>query len=331
MSDALRSRESDSHHFDAHLLAHLDPELAAATALVIRPDLGDIARARQLISKLRNSDPSAEAHAEGRITIEERLIPRGSGEELLRLRIYRPVSTSGLQPAVLFFHSGAFVLGDLETEHGRCVRYAADGGCTVISVEYRLAPEHPYPAGLEDCFAALRWTHENADSLGVDRARVAVAGNSAGGGLAAGVALLARERGGPAIALQMLIYPVLDDRQATVSMTRFDATPIFDNRNTRQMWSYYLGARKTAPVFGAPARETNLAGLPDAYILTAEFDPLRDEALDYGIRLLQAGVSVDLRNWVGTYHGFDHQVAEAAISQRAIADQVFHLQRILRQ
>lgn len=308
----------------------MDPELAAASVLMERPDISDVPSARALALTLREETSSAEEETFGRVTVEERQIPTFDPEIEMTVRLYTPVGPRHLRPAVVFFHGGAFVLGDLESEHPRCLRYSADAGCVVVSVDYRLAPEHPFPAGPEDCYTALCWVEEHARELGIDQARVAVAGSSAGGALAAAVCLMSRDRGGPTLALQMLIYPVLDDRMSTASMRTFVDTPIWDTLNTVAMWDQYVPDRAEVSSYAAPAREENLAALPSAYILSAEFDPLRDEAIAYALRLLQAGVSVELHQVAGAYHGFDQQVADAAISRRALSDQIHHLKRFLR-
>ena len=308
----------------------MDPELAAASVLMERPDISDVPGARALALTLREETSSAEEETVGRVRVEERVIPSSDPEIEMAVRIYTPVGLLQLRPAVVFFQGGAFVLGDLESEHPRCLRYSADAGCVVVSVDYRLAPEYPFPTGPEDCYTALCWVVEHAKELAIDEARVAVAGSSAGGALAAAVCLMARDRGGPTLALQVLIYPVLDDRMSTTSVRAFVDTPIWDERNNVAMWDQYLTDRNTVSSYAAPAREENLAGLPSAYILSAEFDPLRDEAILYALRLLQAGVSVELHQVAGAYHGFDQQVADAAISRRALSDQIHHLKRFLR-
>ena len=175
----------------------------------------------------------------------------------------------------------------------------------VVSVEYRLAPEHPFPAGLEDCYAALVWTATEAKKLGIDPERIAIAGQSAGGGLAAATALLARDRGGPKLCFQLLEIPELDDRLDTPSMLAFTDTPLWNRPNAVWSWRHYLGPDHRGEVspYAAPARAENLAGLPPAYISTMEFDPLRDEGILYALRLLQAGVSVELHSYPGTFHG----------------------------
>jgi acetyl esterase len=184
-------------------------------------------------------------------------------------------------------------------------------------VEYRLAPEHPYPAGIEDCFATLAWLHEEASALGIDAGRVAVAGQSAGGGLAAGLALLARDRSGPPICFQLLGIPELDHRLETTSMQTFVDTPLWHRPNAELSWAHYLGPDpgEVAP-YASPSIAEDLTGLPPAYVSVMEFDPLRDEGIAYAARLLEAGVSVELHAYPGTFHG-SAVATTAAVSKRA--------------
>jgi len=307
----------------------MDPELAAASVLLERPDISDALGARALLDDLREPSSSADEETVGLVEWSDRQIRTPYGTDLT-VRVYSPVPLGRRHPAVVFFHGGAFILGDLESEHDRCLRYSAEGQCVVVSVDYRLAPEYRFPAGADDCYSALCWAVENAAELGIDANRLAVAGSSAGGALAASTALMARDRGGPAIALQMLLYPVLDDRMVTASMDKFVDTPVWDSANNAAMWAQYMPTGETATLYAAPARADSLAGLPNSYIMTAELDPLRDEAIEYALRLLKEGVSVELHQIAGAYHGFDTRVPDAAISRRAVDDQIHHLRRFLR-
>ncbi len=257
---------------------------------------------------------------------EDRMIPGPAGAPDVPIRIYRPKRDSNaIRPAVIEIHGGGFVIGSIEMMDAWCQRVAAEIDAIVVSVEYRLAPEAPYPAGLEDCYAALSYTAGNAEQLEIDPTRIAIAGQSAGGGLAAATALLARERGGPALCFQLLEIPELDDRLDTPSMLAFDDTPLWNRPNAVWSWRHYLGPDHDGDVsqFAAPARATNLANLPAAYISTMEFDPLRDEGILYGLRLLQAGVSVELHSYPGTFHG-SALLATASVSKRG-ADEALHV------
>ena len=212
---------------------------------------------------------------------------------------------------------------------------AADLEAVVCSVEYRLAPEHPYPAAIEDCYAALAWFSANAAELGVDPDRIAISGQSAGGGLAAGTALLARDRGGPALCFQLLDIPELDHRLATPSMTQFVDTPLWNRPNAVVSWTWYLGpdfdgpGSADVPIYASPSVADDLSGLPPAFVSVMEFDPLRDEGIDYAARLLEAGVSTELHAYPGTFHG-SSLVQEAAVSKQSARDAFAALGKALR-
>jgi acetyl esterase/lipase len=259
------------------------------------------------------------------VTVEERLIPGPAGAPEVRVRVYTPTSVAGPRPAFVSIHGGGFVLGDLDIDAPGCFEIADEIGAVVVSVDYRLAPEHPYPAGLEDCYAALEWTAAKASELGVDPARIAIGGSSAGGGLTAGLALLARDRGGPAVTFQYLGIPELDDRLETPSMTQFVDTPMWNRPNAVLSWKYYLGGQP-ADQYAAPSRAEDLSGLPPAYVSVCEFDPLRDEGLVYATRLIQAGVPTELHHFPGTFHG-SGAVVTAAVSKRMAAERVDAIRR----
>jgi acetyl esterase/lipase len=266
-----------------------------------------------------------------RVVVEEQSAPGADAGTEIPLRIYAPVDrTGGPAPALVFFHGGAFVLGDRYTEELRCLRYAAEARCVVVSVDYRLAPEHRFPAAVDDCYLGLEWTVSHAAELDVDPGRVGVGGSSAGGALAAAVALMARDRGGPALMVQILNYPVIDDRMQTPSMRAFDSTPLWTSGASADMWQHYLGDAETrgeVSAYAAPGRATDLSGLPAAYVLTAELDPLRDEGIEYARRLMEAGVPTELHTVAGACHGFDIIAAQGALGKRAIEEQVRALVR----
>ncbi len=233
------------------------------------------------------------------------------------VRIYRG-GEANPAPVVVYCHAGGFVLGNLDTDHRQCVELARRGDCTVVSVDYRLAPEHPYPAALDDAIAVLRWVAGNATELGVDAARLAVAGSSAGATLAACLAHGAADGSLPAVVFQLLHQPVLDDRD-TASKAEFCASPAFDSEAADLMWRYYLGPIG-GPVAGSvaavPARRDRLGGLPPALITCAEIDPFRDEAVDYALQLLRAGVSTELHVFPRTCHGFDSLLPDWSASEQ---------------
>jgi acetyl esterase/lipase len=267
-------------------------------------------------------------HAE-EIEVSEHAITSGDGRAI-RIRAYVPRIARERLPALVYFHGGAFIVGDLETDDRECRLTCMQAECAVLSVDYRLAPEHPFPAGVEDGFRALLWAAEGAEPLGIDGRRLAVGGASAGGCIAASVALMGRDRGGPRLALQQLIYPVLDDRSRTASST-WMGTPVFDHAQCVLMWEQYLTGidRQHIPFYAAPARAERLAGLAPAYILVAGVDPLRDEALEYGRRLLDAGVPVELHHLPGAVHGFD-KLGDTPLARRATANRNGCLRAALR-
>jgi acetyl esterase/lipase len=237
---------------------------------------------------------------------QDRTVPGPDGAPEVPIRIYRPKADAAAPRAGVFeIHGGGFLIGSIDMMDAWCQRIAIDCDAVVVSVEYRLAPENPFPAGLEDCYAALCWMAEQAGDLGTDRDRIAIAGQSAGGGLAAATALLARDRSGPALCFQLLEIPELDDRLETPSMQAFTDTPLWNRPNAVWSWKHYLGPDHSGEVspYAAPARAKDLSGLPAAYVSTMEFDPLRDEGILYALGLLQAGVPVELHSYAGTFHG----------------------------
>ena len=212
-------------------------------------------------------------------------------------------------------------------QHAFAINLVRRLGVRVALVEYRLAPENPFPAGLDDCYAALCWLHDEAAALGVDRDRIAVGGQSAGGGLAAATVLLARDRGRPAVCFQYLDIPELDHRLDTPSMRAFVDTPMWSRAQAEASWRDYLGSYAAAvSPYASPAIAPDLRRLPPAYVTTMEFDPLRDEGIAYALRMLQAGVSVELHNFPGTFHGSMIAIS-AAVSRRAHAELLVALAR----
>jgi len=254
-----------------------------------------------------------------------------TGAPAVPVRVYKPQQPSGRIPGLLYIHGGGFVLGSVDSEHAAAVAIAKALNIVVVSVEYRLAPEDPYPAGIEDCYAALEWFAGNTVSLDVDSKRIGVCGQSAGGGLAAGVALLARDRNGPELCFQFLGIPEVDDRLVTPSITQFIDTPMWDRPKAIMSWKFYLGDKwqsggKDVPIYASPARATDLSGLPPAFVSVMEFDPLRDEGINYALKLLECGVSTELHAYPGTFHG-SSIVVSAKVSQRASKDMMAGLAR----
>lgn len=310
-----------------------DPELAALLDLIPQGslDLTDPVATRESFVELI-AGMNADLDCSG-VVLQDRTIEGPEGDPDIGIRVYTPEAQAGTAPCILHIHGGGFVVGNLDSEMGSCLNLARQLGVVVVSVDYRLSPETPFPGGLEDCYAALVWTHNNSSELNIDADRIAVLGMSAGGGLGAATALLARERGGPGICFQFLGIPELDDRLETPSMQTFHDTPMWSRPNAELSWDAYLGEAwsrgdSDVPALAAPAREDNLAGLPPAYVSTMEFDPLRDEGIIYALKLLQAGVPTELHSFPGTFHG-SALFAHARISQREHAEQLSVLRRAL--
>jgi acetyl esterase len=234
--------------------------------------------------------------------IVDRTLPGPAGE--IPVRLYLSNAARPL-PVLVYFSGGGWVLGSLDTVDAVCRRLANAASCAVVSVAYRRAPENPFPAGLEDCYAATRWTAEHGGEHGLDGERLAVGGASAGGNLAAAVALLARERGGPRLVVQLLVYPPLDHRVAIPSMRERSDPPSFSPEDVAWCWSHYLAdpADGESPL-ASPLRAGDLRGLPPALVITAELDPLRYDDELYAARLREANVPVELVRFDGMAHGF---------------------------
>jgi acetyl esterase len=299
-------------------MAGIDPELEAFIPLFPPADLTDPVTTRKNLAELAAAAPAPDTMG---MEIEDRTVP---ADPDVPVRIYRPHRAQG---AIVWLHGGGFVMGDLETEHPWAVRVADGSGAVVVSVGYRRALEHRFPAALDDAYAVLAWTAGHAAELSIDPERIAVGGHAAGAGLAAAVALRARDQHGPPVRYQLLNQPELDDRQETWSARHFTDTPFMTRDKAAASWRHYLGSAPASP-YAAPARADDLSGLPPAYITSAEFDPNRDEAIGYAQRLLQAGVSVELHQWPGTFHG-SQAILSAEVSQRQTAELAAALRRAL--
>ncbi|TCK22171.1 alpha/beta hydrolase [Pseudonocardia endophytica] len=298
----------------------LDAELRAAAAALPRIDRTDVARARRI-----TASPSPPAPPDD-VTVSDHTVRAADGHDV-RLRMYRPDRATG-DGAVYHVHGGGFVLGGLGSDHLRTVEIARETGAAVVSVGYRLAPEWPFPAPVDDVYTGLT----GLPDLDIDPARVVLHGVSAGGGLAAAAALMARDRGTPPVRGLVLVSPMLDDRLATASSLRFTDTPALTRRDLQICWSAYLGAlapgSAEVPAYAAPARALDLRGLPRTYVAAAELDPLRDEAVAFAQSLLGAGVPVELHLFPGTYHG-SVLVRGAAVSERQTAEEGVVLRTML--
>jgi acetyl esterase/lipase len=297
---------------DQQVQDRLDPEIA--TILAALPAMEWTAGG--LAGRRSAPVPSPELSSE----VERRdfVVPGNDPAEKLTLRVHRPVGVTSPLPALYWMHGGGYVVGSYAGEDARFDRWCRRLRLVGISVEYRLAPEHPYPAPIEDCYAGLLWVFAHADELLVDAHRVGIGGSSAGGGLAAALALMARDRGQVEPAFQLLNCPMLDDRQVTASSRR--DTPVWNPQANQFGWSSYLGplyGGSEIPAYAAPARAEDLAGLPPALVSVGTVDGFFDEDVAYAERLNRAGVPTELAVWPGAPHGFEAVAPNSALAQRS--------------
>jgi len=307
-------------------LSRLDSELA-----VILPsfpeEMSDINRDNvSAIREMMNAQATEPAPTP--VQIEERTLKTSdSGQSDVRVLIYRKPSEQA-QAGLIWIHGGGYILGTAEDDRARKIAEQLD--CAVISVDYRLAPEDPFPAGIEDCQAALLWAVENAQELGIDATRVAIGGASAGAGMAAGLAQMNRDRGGPTLAMQLLLYPMLDNLHDTPS-GHITNTPVWNRHTSLNAWEMYLDGvpGKGASPYAAAIRATDLKGLPPAYICVGAEDLFRDENIEYARRLNEAGVPAELTVYPGLFHGADVFMPTARLSQRLDSEFIHALNRAL--
>ena len=292
-------------------------------------DLTDISVTRAGLDALMSQMPSPELPAE--ISVEEAQIPGIGTDPDVPIRIYKPESLPPNAPGLVWIHGGGMVLGSAEMDDAGSAAIAEQHQCVVISVDYRLAPENPYPAPLHDCYAALKWFAKNANSLGVSSDRIAIGGASAGGGLAAGTALMARDKGGPNLIFQLLVFPMLDHRNETPSSFGTSDTRVWNREANIIAWEAYLNNIEPIPSYASPSITDDLSGLPPTYINVGTLDIFVDEDIDYAARLSQAGVPVELHVYPGAFHGSNGFVAESSLSLRWAADQSAALEAALNQ
>lgn len=318
------------------MTSRLDPELVAPLEDFLNLtggglDLHDIPAARVMANQ-RFAVMKAEATKVEGVTTEDRQVPGPEGAADVAVRIYQPTDRSDTLPALLWIHGGGYVLGSIETGDLRARQLAKAVPCVAVAVEYRLAPEHPFPAPLEDCYAALKWLSSHCDGLGVEKSRIAIGGISAGGGLAASLALLARDRNEVKVAFQLLIYPMIDDRNTTAASEAVPDTSPWTREHNLIGWRSYLGREpggEDVSPFAAASRATDLTGLPPAYLSVGELDLFLNENIEYAQRLLGAGVPTELHVYPGACHGFDGFAPPANISQRFNAEIDKVLRRVL--
>ncbi len=250
--------------------------------------------------------------------VEDRKIPGPAGQ--IPVRVYTPRG-NGPFGVLMYFHGGGWVIGNIETHDVLCRDLTDGAGCVTVSVDYRLAPEHRFPAAPDDCYAATKWVAEHASALNIDANRVAVGGDSAGGNLAAVVSQMARDQKGPKIACQLLIYPATDCANETASQREFSKDGYILSRSDMDwFYNHYLTAKDKTNPYACPGLTKNLAGLPPAFVLTAEIDPLRDEGEAYGEALRKAGVKVRLKRYNGVCHGFVSMASLLDQGKQAVAE-----------
>ena len=325
----LDSKKSARPPFDPELESLLRANSFLSVPLLPR----HIERLREALAAPAARMPDSALRRAGKVAFEELTIPASEGAAGLPLLVLRPAHGTGPRPGVCFFHGGGMVSGDNRTGIEIMLDWVEQLHVVVASVAYRLAPEHPHPAPVEDCYAALTWLDANRAWAGIDTQALLLAGTSSGGGLAAGVGLLARDRNGPKISDQILMCPMLDDAAAFHSSSELDREGVWDARSNRTGWEALLGSTRgtdQVPCCAAPSRERVLAGLPATYLDVGAVETFRDEVIDFGARLAQAGVSTELHVWAGAFHGFDVLAADSAVARAARASRVEYLRRRLR-
>ncbi|WP_223693625.1 alpha/beta hydrolase [Leifsonia poae] len=297
-----------------------DPELEAVLAVLaesmppsITPEMIPLMRQSAIIE---TSDDLGERGIER----SDLTIPGYRGDDIV-VSVYTKKGHTGTGPGIFHTHGGGMIIGDRFVGIAPMLDWVEQHDAVCVTVEYRLAPEFPDPYPVEDCYAGLVWMTENATALGIDPGRILIAGGSAGGGLAAGTALLARDRSGPALCGQLLIYPMLDDRDATVSTRQIDGVGVWDRTSNVTGWSALLGERRgtdDVSIYAAPARATDLSGLPPAFIDCGSAEVFRDEDVAYASALWASGVQAELHVWPGGFHGFDMMAPHTALARSMV-------------
>jgi acetyl esterase/lipase len=313
-----------------------DPELSAALSALsaglppaLTPEMIPIIRQGASVMGTISDD---DLRRDGRFTIEERSVPGLAGDPDVPLLICRPAAATGALGCIYHTHGGGMILGDNRIGVPEMLEYAEQFNLVVVSVDYRLAPETPHPGPVNDCYAGLVWTAAHAGELGFDPARLIVAGGSAGGGLAAAIVLMARDLGGPALLGQLLICPMLDDRNESPSAVQMAGLGVWDRTANATGWGALLGAAAGGPdvsPYAAPARAADLSNLPPAFIDVGSAETFRDEDVTYASRIWQAGGRAELHVWPGGFHGFDGMAPAAVLSRDARQARVRWLDRLL--
>lgn len=306
----------------------IDPEIAAALAAM--PRFGPFTFEQLPAMREQRFAQLAAVELSDRVERTDYTIAGPTGDPDVTIRVHRAKDAQGALPCVYFMHGGGYVMGTYAMDDLRFDRWCQQLNCVGVSVEYRLSPETAYPGPLEDCYAGLKWVYDHADELGVDRGRLGIGGASAGGGLAAGLGLLARDRAEVPLAFQLLIYPMIDDRMTSVSSGW--EVPIWPPASNERGWAAYLGplVGGDVPLYAAAARAAEVAGLPSTYIMVGSLDGFLDEDVEYAMRLTRAGVPTELHVYPGAPHGFDGITPGAAQARRARRHMEEWLERTLR-
>jgi acetyl esterase/lipase len=306
----------------------MDAELASSSSTwPLIGIISDLAASRQAVLA-PTSSVEAQPEFRSRVVHEEFVIAGLDDDPTVRVKYYRPAATEGTVPCLYWIHGGGYVQGAPQMDDVVMDEVVSTLGCSVASVDWRRAPEDPFPACLRDCYAGLLWLADNGSALGIDTARIAIGGASSGAGTAAAVALFVRDHGGPKLILQLLLYPMLDDRTVDRDDIAYDMPQVWNPRYNQWAWRGYLGSAygtESVSPYAAPARATDLTGLPPAYMAVPELDLFWDEDIDYARRLTRAGVPAELHVYPGAFHGFDRKCPQAAVSQRFMRDYVHAL------
>ena len=303
--------------FAQSINSRIDPEskLGLDALLKMMPggfnSIPDIVKRRAVVSQLF----SGPAQVYNEVTISEYKIPGLNKAPAILLRVVTPKNGKDSNPAIYDIHGGGMIMGDIKSGEASAVFFALKFNAVVVSVEYRLAPENPYPAAVEDCYAGLAWMANNAKMLKIDPEHIAVYGGSAGGGLTLATSLMARDKNFPKICFQMANYPMIDDRNVTVSSQEVSNVGVWDKKANIEAWNWYLGGKK-ADIYAAPARAMDLKGLPPTFIDVGEADVFRDEDIEFAQRLIKAGVTTEFHLYPGAFHASEMLSPNADLSKR---------------
>jgi len=317
-----------------NFIDQIDPELRGMVERLPTDrtlNLNEISTARVKMKKMVTELLAAMPPVEG-VTSEDQFAPGSQDGHAVRVRIYRSNDQQSKLPALYWIHGGGYVMGDIDYDDRLMMQMVKRIGCVAASVDYRLAPEHPFPTPVEDCYTGLKWLYTHADELGVEPSRIAIGGPSGGGGLTAGLGLMVRDRKEVPVVFQLLIYPMIDDRNATPASYAITDPRVWNRESNRLGWKAYLGrdggGADVSP-YAAASRATDLTNLPPTYISVGTLDLFVDENIEYAQRLIQAGVPTELHVYPGAFHGFDLFAPSARVSKQFKADRDNALKRAL--